>query len=960
MKNNLRTIAGHVPFGETLAAWVLERFGHEPLILSRTLILLPSRRAALSLREAFLRAGGGRPMLLPRIETLGDADEDALLISLPAPAPPEEVPDGRFAFERLFLLARMVQRQQQGVSGRAEPMDHALKLSAGLAGLMDECEREEVSLDGMQRIVPDVFAAHWQATVEFLKILSVHWPKIAGEQRLVSPGAHQATVLRALAEHWRQSPPAYPVIAAGTTGSVPSTTHLLAAISRLPQGYIVLPGLDLQADENYFDHMEESHPQWGMSQLLKKLGRSRKDVQPIGPGGNARTQLMSEVMRPPEISDAWRDVKLDKAQALKGLTFIDCADLQEEATVIALHLREALEQPGRTAALVTHNRGLARRVAGIMQRFGVAIDDSAGMPLKETPLVVFMRLILEAAGEALAPLPLLSLLKHPFAHVGMQRIACLETARTLEMLALRGLRRGGGIHGIQQALLKIENAPPEAHELLDRLEQAFAPLLALFTQKEASLGECVLAHIACAEMLGYEAMWNGQQAEAFSECLREALEALKAAPLSVEPGSYPGIFEELLAGRVVRPEYGMHPRLKILGPIEARMQSFDRMILGGLNEGSWPPAPASDPWFSRPMRAALGLPAPERRTGLAAHDFFMLASAPEVILTRAGKEDGAPVPPSRWWVKLEMLAGSLPATPRMLAWARALDAPDNVVPMKPPAPRPPLSARPKKISVTQVETWMRDPYALYASQILRLRALEPLGRAPDGSDFGSAVHKALERFVRAHPGALPKDALGILLRLGRQAFEELFAATGMEILWWPRFARIAEWIVGQEEKRDGLMQVLAEAEGSITLNGLLLHGRADRIEQYADGGLAIIDYKTGSLPSHKDIKSGLSSQLVLLALIAREEGFANISSPRKGEGSINLEYWQLSGGSDAGRIESIDAGKADEYAEAAKQGLTNLITRFSNPDFPYRSTPIPARGRRYSDYGHLARAKEWG
>jgi ATP-dependent helicase/nuclease subunit B len=629
--------------------------------------------------------------------------------------------------------------------------------------------------------------------------------------------------------------------------------------------------------------------------------------------------------------------------------------VQEEAGVIALLLRETLETPFKTAALITHNRDLARRVAAVLRRFGIAIDDSAGLPLKETPLCVFLRLVLEAAAQSLAPLPLLSLLKHPFAHAGMERIACLEAARALEMQALRGVRIAGGVDGIRQAILQGRGAPPDMQALLGRLERAFAPLLALLARREASLRALVEAHLACAEALGGEEMWNGPEAETVAQFFSDIRAACAKEDLSTEADGYPAIFEELLAGRVLRPEYGMHPRLKILSPMEARMQAFDRVILGGLVEGSWPARAESDPWFSRPMRAALGLPAPERRLGLAAHDFFMLACGGEVVLTHAAKEDGVPTQPSRWLTRLIMLAGELPAQRNYAAWAAALDTPAGIAPAPPPSPRPPLAARPREIHVTQVETWMRDPYALYASQILRLSALQTLGRDPDGSDFGNGAHKALELFVRAYPDTLPPDALSELLRCGRDAFAGLFATTDAAVLWWPRFTRIAEWIIRQEqERRAALRRVASEVRGTCRFGDFLLKGRADRIEQGRDGSLTIVDYTTGGLPLMRDIEGGLSSQLVLLALIARDGDIEPSGTP------VTLEYWQLQGGSEGGTIKPIDPSNTDAHIDAAREGVKRLIARYSDPDFPYRSVPIPARASRYSDYDHLARVKEWG
>lgn len=954
MKNNLYTLSPHVHFADTLAQWILEKWGRDPLVLSRSILLLPSHRSALSMREAFLRVSQGKPLLLPRMFTLGDVEEDALLVSPLAALLPQKLPSESFAYERLFLLARLIQKHREQESGHKERMDHALKLATSLAELMDELEREEITLYHLANIVPDAYAAHWQTTVEFLKILSVHWPQIAQEQELISPGEYQATLLRALAAYWQQSPPNYPIIAAGTTGSIPSTADMLACIAKLPQGFIVLPGLDIQADDTYFDALDESHPQWGMNALLKRCGVLREDVQIMGLPANERVHLLSEVMRPAEISDAWGKLTFDKTKALQGMEGVNCANLHEEAMTIALMLREVVEKPEKTAALVTHNRALARRVASLMPRYGIEIDDSAGLPLKETPLLVFMRLCLDAAAESLAPLSLLSLLKHPLAHAQMERIHCLEAARELEKHALRGLRKSGGIEILRQSLLTRGVVSQHVYLLLDTLENVFQPLLVLFAQKETSLLTLLDAHITCAEALGHEDMWDTEAGEAFLEFVSELRSASHTATLHIEPESYPGIFEELLYGKVLRPRYGKHPRLKILSPIEARMQSFDRVILGGLNEGSWPPKSENDPWFSRPMRSALGLPSPERKTGLAAHDFFMLASGTHVILTRSAKEDGVPTQPSRWLVKLDMLSGGIPENTRYLDWARQMDLTGVAVPVLRPEAKPPLAARPKKMSVTKIETWLRDPYAIYASEILGLRALEELGRAPDASDFGNAVHKALEDFVAEIPDTLPANALSLLLQHGKNAFEQLFSATNMGLLWWPRFDRIAHWIIEQEDQRRlALTRVTTEIKGEVRYGDFLLHGRADRIEEKADGSIAIIDYKTGSLPKPKDIDNGLSNQLVLLALIALEgKGFHGHASA--------LEYWQLQGGEEAGEIKPISPAKRDTLLAQAKEGLLQLIARYNNPDFPYRSTLVPLRGRRYTDYDHLARVKEWG
>jgi len=981
MKNNLYTIPPHLPFAATLAQWILDTYGARPHDLPRILVLLPSRRACISLREAFLQATAGKPLLLPCMQPLGDVDEDMLLASGQGAGVSPNISSPAFTLKRQFILARLIHQYNKS------PMDHALQLAAELAHVLDECEREQVSLAAIAGLVPDRFAAHWQVTVEFLKILSEHWPKIAVEEGLVSRVSQQNQMLTELARRWKDAPPDTPVIAAGTTGSIPATAALLATITALPQGTVILPGLDTQADEEYFSHLTEAHPQWGMQYLLTKLNCKREEVQVIGESTlQARTQLLSEIMRPAETTHMWQKLESDM-RGLQGMKSVVCAHTQEEATVIALMLREVLEEKEKTAALVTHDRDLARRVAALMLRFSVVIDDSAGIPLIQTPMASFLRLILEVTVENAAPVPLLSLLKHPFTHAGMERIACLEAARTLEI----SIRQLGGQWPLASNQWYEQLAvTDDVRTLLTNLKRIFAPLMECFTseREELSLMSLATLHLECAEALAGTDLWEGAEADAMASLFSELQESSKYAT-PVLPHMYPEMFETLLMGKVCRRDYGMHPRLKILSPIEARMQSFDRIILGGLNEGSWPPEIRSDPWFNRAMREAMGLPTPERHIGLAAHDFCMLASASEVYLIRAEKVGGMPTTPARWLVKLDVLLAKFSAQdiiidPRWNHWARLLDEAVDTQPIAPPAPKPPLAARPREISVTQVETWLRDPYSIYAALILRLRPLKPLGQEPTSADFGNAVHKALERFTGAYPNALPENAYDILLRYGREALEPLFFNAVVEALWWPRFMRLAAFVIEQERmRRPHIKHVEAEVKGAYALGNFTLTGRADRIEEGRDGGLTIIDYKTGTLPSVKDIEGGLSSQLVLLALMMGEGEHISssrgddsrrgdpdkkqdwiASPPARNDGRKNtiksLEYWQLRGGKDAGSIKPLDETRIAFYMEAAKVGLLKLIETYNNPDFPYLSTPIPSRASLYNDYEHLARVKEWG
>jgi ATP-dependent helicase/nuclease subunit B len=426
---------------------------------------------------------------------------------------------------------------------------------------------------------------------------------------------------------------------------------------------------------------------------------------------------------------------------------------------------------------------------------------------------------------------------------------------------------------------------------------------------------------------------------------------------------YPALFETLSRGPVVRPAYGRHPRLAIWGLVEARLQQADLVVLGGLNEGTWPAPVPADPWMSRQMRTEFGIPLPERAIGLAAHDFAQALGAPEVALTRAARHEGAPTVPSRWLLRLDAvlravgLDGRLGPDPAIAAAAAQGEASPAIKPLPPPTPRPPLSARPRELPVTAIETWRRDPYAIYARHILRLRAREPLDADPDRADLGTAIHKALAQFVKRHPRDLPASAEAELLEIGKAAFGELLSRPGAWAFWWPRFERIAAWFVAEERtRRATLADSFAEVEGRLVIDApggpFAITAIADRIDRLTSGELVLIDYKTGSLPKKPDIAAAIAVQLPLEGAIAEAGGFTPA-----GAGTVAaLEHWKL-GGNPTGLRDP--AGDEPGALIAAVLGeVAAYIARFDDPATPYRAVPIAKWRPRYSDYAHLERLAE--
>jgi ATP-dependent helicase/nuclease subunit B len=981
------TIAASAPFAETLARGLLARTGDDPLALSSATIYLPTRRAARGFGEAFAKVLGGAA-LLPQFKPLGDSDEDDLLFD--ATSEGLDLAPAIAPLRRQLLLARLI--REWDAKGRDGTLSfaQAAALADSLAKVMDEVETQGADLGKLKNLAPPELAEHWEGVTRFLDVLHLVWPGILEEEQKLNPAARRARALQALALRLETSPPGGLVIAAGSTGSIPATAQLLGAIARLPMGAVVLPGLDRELDAESWDSLDPGHPQYGLRQLLQTVACERADVGDWFdvPVNAPRETLLREALRPAPTTDAWRAlVKSGGGEVragLKDIALVAAADSAQEALAIALALREALETPGRIAALVTPDRNLARRVAAEMSRWGVTIDDSAGRPLAHTAAGTFLCLLAEAAQARFAPVPLLALLKHPFATLGQDGASFRARARELDRWCLRGPRPDVGLAGVRQAIAKagLARMPPPAKALAElaqwweTISAILTPLEQLFMRGDADIKTLVETHIAAAEALACDdpkacPLWSHDDGEAAS-ALIAGLRLASADLPPIETGSYAPLFRSLAMKTPVRGSFGRHPRLFILGPLEARLQRFDLTVLGGLNEGAWPQGAGTDPWFSRPMRASLGLEQPERSIGLSAHDFAMLASGPQVLLTRALKADGAPTIASRWLQRLEQLVLGLdpslaqekrklefviPPEPDFAGMSARMMAVPQTERLARPAPCPPVAARPRRLSVTEIETWLRDPYAIYARHVLKLRPLDALDEAVGPLERGNILHAVVEEFIRRHPVTLPDDALQELAQIA----DDLFAQAGIPkaalALWRPRFLDAAQGFVTVEgERRARLAAPHVEKLGRLSFDApggeFTLTGRADRIDVLTDGSAAIIDYKSGTVPSKKQVEQLIAPQLPLEAAMLAQDGF--------GIGAYMAEeliYLSLSDGRHARKPTMIPSGFA--LAEEALARLIQRVTRFDDAATPYHPRVQPFSTDSVGDYDHLARVREW-
>lgn len=989
---------------------------NDQLALAAATLYLPTRRACRLAREVFLDTLDGEAAILPRIVALGDLDEDEIAFAEAATAELAQaaltMPDAIDSLERRLLLAQFIVawaeriEPERGAPLIANTPGAALGLADDLARLMDDMVTRDVPWAKLDALVPDAYDRYWQLSLDFLKIARYYWPKRLKELGLIEAAARRDQLIDSEAK--RLAGTQAPVIAAGSTGSMPATARLLQTIAGLPHGAVVLPGLDMHLDEaswmliagNDDDETHDGlpaagHAQFAMHALLDRLRLSRNEVtQLVERAPHGREALVSEALRPAATTERWqqcltnKDFKAATGHAVDTVAMIEAANAEEEALAIAACLRQALEMPGKTAALVTPDRALARRVVVALARWQVAVDDSGGDALADTQAGVFARLAAEVALGGLEPVPLLALLKHPLFRLAAGRHGNAGPIATIEHALLRGPRPRAGSDGLDRAFATFRLNRDSLHhsdtrwliaddqfdttaEFIARLGAALAPLEEL--KKQHPLAELARRHSDVIVALsrdadGTTAAFAGHEGSALERLLDDLSDSSTSASLSVAPKDYAELVHAAMSGRVVRRPENRDVRVHIYGPLEARLQHVDRLVLGGLNEGTWPPETRSDPWLSRPMRRDLSLDPPERRIGLSAHDFAQALGAPEVLLTRAAKVAGAPTVLSRFVQRLAAIAGeqrwkeACARGKTLLDLARALDAPHEVRHAERPAPKPPRTARPAQLSVTAIEDWLRDPYTIYAKHVLRLYPLDAVDTPPGTRHRGTVIHGAIGDYTRLFSDKPADNPMKELTALGEKHFSRLAEYPEARAFWWPRYLRIARWFAQWDKaRREGIAALHAEIKGELAFSvgerTFTLNGIADRIEQRKDGSYTIIEYKTGQARTEPQVRTGLAPQLTLEAAILREGGFKPIAKGPVTE----ITYVTLKGGEPAGKLAAVNFkdGTPDSQADRALAKLKELAAIFEDEGTPYFSLVHPMWKTHYGDYDHLARVKEW-
>ena len=989
----LPTLAGSLMDGALLPNW--SRDG--AFWLSDITIYVPTKRARLALIDQLLKLNGGT-QLLPNIFTLGEGDdaENAFFTD------PDV--DGFNVTSKLYrttILGQLIkkwaeiaaQNQQPGFSSPPSTTE-ILAMAQSLGGLIDDFLTEEVEFERISNLVPEELAQNWQETLKFLDIAFTAWP-----QHLQEIGQIDAALLRRQRFDFASDSLALrygdrPVIAAGSTGSVPATRRFLKAISGLPNAAIVLPGFDVSMSPDEHAHLIEeknqchAHPQFGMAKLLREIGEGPQAVQSLGTANGARASILNATLARIEQTANWHDqrAQIDPdalSGALENVSIMALDNLDHEARAIALVAREAVEK-GQNVGIISPDRDLARRIKVELERFDIVIDDSAGMPLSQSPAGRWFRQLLAALQSNFKPVDLVAFLANRSVRLDRDRAQISKLRELLDLSTLRGARGINGLAGIKQLI--ADNASEQTKRVNKRLsKEEAADLILLIDDLQKALepihndGETVwnMARIAreipklISNICGKDAAQSGML-QGVDELLQWADDLARCTHFSpnARPDDVIASINLLMQNISVRPPETTRQDVQIWGRIEARLLHADLMVLAGLNEGVWPEIAEPGPWLSRGMKLALKLDPPERKIGLAAHDFLMAMGANNVLISYAKRRGTSPSDPSRFIQRLEAFLGEdrsqalYAKTAHFNSLITQIDARDAAKLSPRPVPTPPAKIRPRRLSITEIETLVRDPYAIYAKHVLGLRKLRALGAAPDTAERGNLIHEVLGTFVQNQLDFLAPDAHQKLMEIANDVYAKLDDVADRRDIWLRRFSAIAHTVIEFEKNRDqNVINRNAEIRGSMTMQvadeEFTIYGDADRIDILNSSGAELIDFKTGSIPSNKDMQNFMSPQLPMEAMILRQAGFEGVPQAD----SDALTYIKLSHGPNPFEVTSFATGKQslDAVVDDYWRHFSGYAQIMLMQDHTAMAAQLmPKENQQFAgDYDHFARQKEW-
>lgn len=932
------------------AAKAMAALTHDnPLALIHHTLFLPTRRSARAFEKCLAAHTEHGLFSPPRIIALTDFPPEAFDCEQSAILPT--------ATERHLLMVELLRGKHfDALLGEQKSLPQLLSHASALLDQIDELFLFEVPQDNLSSLVRHDLPQNQIQALRVLHQVYSEWEPFLKRQGFCDPTQMRVVRYREYIKTLRDYP--HPVIALGIEAAYGFVRDLLKAIMKTRGGAVILGGPE-DGELSRRDSEKAHHPDFHLNRLLESMGCERSTLSFINSTKEHPRRLLLE-----GVFQNHTNVTTSgplKEEETKNLFLLESGTLFEEAEAITLMMAEAVVDPLKTVALVTTNQTLTAYVMALLERFGIKADHSKAHAFRSTPLGRLLLLVASFLVSPYSPVTLLSLLKHPYVSLDQGRLSVLALARFLENNVMRTDRMVRG-----ERDLFIKTMPEGEKALLTKLLNMKERGQNLLHGKEpTSLAQALLLLQSSLEELcfkttleGIGSIYDTPEGEKFKGWIASVM----VSPLgktTLEMQHFPSILRELMDAIPVSKAWGYHPRVFILGPLETRLLSFDRVILADFNEGRWPRKSSDAVWMNQRMRQDVGIVSDVIQMSQEADDLRALLSLKEVFITRALRVDGSPSVPSRWLLRLQAFCTQknvqLSSVDHYKEWARLIwHEPLKKVnpllrPLEKPMALPPLGARPKRLTISGLNLLKRNPYAFYVNSILKLNALKPLIHQLDALQFGVRLHQVLaDALILEDSGSrLTHDVLNAL---GGRIFASYTSSPLWRYFWQHRLNECFDHFLSLDknlsyapQKRFGEVKVTFPFHTDF--GDFEIIAKADRLDLITPHGAVLIDYKTGRTPTASSIKKGEDIQLALEGVMVNEGAF-RICDAQVTKG---LEYWDLKNG------RRVSVEEVDTVIGNAESALIELLEQYYKVGAAYKIN----FDHLSDEIRHFSRWEEW-
>ena len=945
-------------FLKTLYKYILDTFSSNQMELSNLVVLLPSRRSCNELKKVFLENSDKQAVLLPNIKAIGDISYDELLlekIDLNVLKTFKEIARPVSNTKYKLLMIKQLLNFNKNLN-----VGQAINLSRELNKFLNEIISNNLDFDNLKNLVDEEYAEHWQKSLDLLENFGKKWRDYISENNIISNLEYMYKMIELHTNIYKDKAPSSPILIAGNICNIKKTLELVKVLSKYGNTYFVFKGFENVLNENEFKNINEYHSHFCYLNIVKELKIDIKNIKNI-----ENEKIIDDVSRetfynsflPAELTYKWHTSNV-KAN-INNVKYIECNDEYEELNIISYYILNYIHNNGFKNIAIITDVDNSRFIENQLKKWNIPCQNTFGNKLIFNELIVFLTLILDTYLNKFDPDYLLGLLKNKYVLLGYKDKDELNNILNIfEEKVLRGKLNNDGLNSYQNRINNLEEGIEKSllNDFLLRIKTIFSDFAS------SNLKEFFENHLDIALKLSSDNK-NVSRETFFTKAFLDNVNNAKVQDILKEfyeniidleingIEDYIAIFNYIISELSYSSEYSEDNVVNIISTQEARLINYDLIIISNLIDGVLPKNISSDPWMSKQMREKFGFPKKEINIGISNFEFIQYLNQKEVLLTYPLKSNNQPTIESRFLLRLKTYLKlnniDLKNENIFVECDKYLNSKERIL-IKRPNPIISLETRPKELSATNIENkLLKNPYDIYCRYVLKLFPKNDINIIKNNIVFGNCIHRILEEYCLKYD-EIEGDKYEFLIELGIKYFQEyFFNDETIILLFWDKFKDMAkDFLLKDEEFRKDCNKIFMEQSGKYSIKNYIITAKADRIEE--GGDIKIVDYKTGDLPKGKDIKDGKKIQLLIEALIAKNNGFECLKS----NNVESIRYWGVKND----EVLEFSGDDLKDLMEKTETMLIKIIDYFNNVENGYKAT---LKNKDISDYLHLSRVNEW-